>query len=1393
MATEQILILKLLTDLKQPVQSFGELETRLKTLRRVLKNTPNEGTQAFDQLAQNISKKLNIDLDAAKGKIREFTRTATVEVQKGSEQLREYRRTLRTIAPAANSINALRQQVRSLAKEVDNLDRNTKEFADKNAELRKLNKTLIDIEKTTFRGGRNVGNYETAFRRLGGILSGIGAAFGVGFGIAGASRGLTTTISTYKDFDQQIRILQAVSRATREEIERLEEQAVSLGESTQFTATQVATLQTNLARLGFNTREIEQATGAVLNFSIATGESLAESGKVAGQTVRSFGLDASETTRVVDILTESFNSSALQLETYKEGYKLFVPIARALNIEIEEVTAALGLFADNGLEGTIATTSLATAFSRLTKPSKEITETLDRLGIEIFDSQGNFVGLAQTLINVEQGLEGLSNQQRLAAISTIFGQRAVKNFSSLLNAQKEVVTENGIEILKGGEALKAYTEQLEASGGAAKSASRIVADTLNQDLLKLRSAIEGAAIRFGQANDGELRDFIQFLTRAVPVLAENAGLILRMTAALALFIARARIAGTLTAAVAGAQRLYTIATSLLIARINVATIAQKRLNDAQKANVVGLVITGIYLAIEAYKKLTYEMSDNGKAQNRINQARKEAKRTIAAEVNELHLLRDIAKDETKSKEEREQAIKRLNEIIPDYLGNIDLENIKTVEGIGIIEDYIDALDKKAFAQALNSQRTELYEKLVSQETSTLKENVKWYDYLTAGIKGYGSAAGIANELVEKSIKNKNKETESLKAQLRILDNFIKTKLSDGTIGINDLFGTVDDEVQTTNGNKRLDAEKTRLQLLQKEQKELAEAIKNLILAGEPYESQLQRFLTITKQLTDVQDEFNAATDRTALLFDADSLELYSKRIKELQDDQVGLSLTSDEYYFLQLQIEALEKQRANTIANLATRTEEYQKTLIKLNSSISNQDAELSIRRTTINNIQNVTSTGQKGIDEIKAIEEEQNRLLRELRQERLEEERDYLNDELELLKVQEQAELDRAKGNADQQADIRRRYAKERGEVSLDILENESQLLDIELERYKEAQKKKTEIARAEEEKRRQILQSAFQVANELNQAIFSILDSRLQEETRRREEALSREEELQLAQLDQIGASEEQKDEVRRRFEARREELEREAGRKAKRNALLQAAINIALGVTKALATLPPPGSFITAALVSALGAIQLATISAQRFALGGLFENAIRNRTEPRFGRGAYLKNGAYHSQGGMPIINPHTGQKVAEIEKDEGVINRRSMKSKDVLTVTGTPYEIASAINSYKGYGVAYPKQNSSGRFKLRQISKANKYRTGGKFGVSTRIPKMQAGGISAADISNAVIEVNAQNTDNRKLMLTLIEEVRDLRQSNANAIKEIPSTAEELERASQLRIDEQNAS
>lgn len=100
-----------------------------------------------------------------------------------------------------------------------------------------------------------------------------------------------------------------------------------------------------------------------------------------------------------------------------------------------------------------------------------------------------------------------------------------------------------------------------------------------------------------------------------------------------------------------------------------------------------------------------------------------------------------------------------------------------------------------------------------------------------------------------------------------------------------------------------------------------------------------------------------------------------------------------------------------------------------------------------------------------------------------------------------------------------------------------------------------------------------------------------------------------------------------------------------------------------------------------------MNLSAVNAMQYKKGGQF-----------LGQGGQLK-GPSHTNGGMPVYNPQTGQKVAEMEGKEGIINARSMEDKNIYSVTGTPSQIASRLNAEGGgvdwFGGATMKKFASG--------------------------------------------------------------------------------------------------
>jgi tubulin-specific chaperone A len=180
------------------------------------------------------------------------------------------------------------------------------------------------------------------------------------------------------------------------------------------------------------------------------------------------------------------------------------------------------------------------------------------------------------------------------------------------------------------------------------------------------------------------------------------------------------------------------------------------------ALIASLIVAAI-TALVLFTGRTSEYIDKAKALAGIT---KEVNRSIYREKTELELLFSVAKNETVSKEERLKAIKKLNDIAPEYLGNINLENINTQAVVTAVKAYTDELIKNAKAKAVADKITELEGKRPDKIAKLEEKNNKRSSDANIG----SLVAEIKNDIKLKLLKNENEEIgrqQKLYAELNI--------------------------------------------------------------------------------------------------------------------------------------------------------------------------------------------------------------------------------------------------------------------------------------------------------------------------------------------------------------------------------------------------------------------------------------------------------------------------------------------------------------------------------------------------------------------------------------------------------------------------------------------------
>ena len=300
------------------------------------------------------------------------------------------------------------------------------------------------------------------------------------------------------DFDSQMSRVQSTADASGAQMAILKKQAIDLGASTSFSAGEAAEGMENLASAGFTVNEITKAMPGMMDLAAASGESLASSSDIAATTLRGFGLAASDAGHVADVLAKSANATNASVASTGEAMKYVAPVAHTMGQSMEEVTAAIGEMANQGIQGSQAGTTLRSAMVSLASPTKQASALMKEIGFNAFDANGKMLPLNQVIGRLQDSTKNMTQQQKANTLATIFGTDALSGMQVLLN--------------EGQGNLQKLTKSLKDSDGAAQKAAKTNQDNLKGSLDGLKGSLESAAIAVGE-----------ILTPAIRGLADHLG------------------------------------------------------------------------------------------------------------------------------------------------------------------------------------------------------------------------------------------------------------------------------------------------------------------------------------------------------------------------------------------------------------------------------------------------------------------------------------------------------------------------------------------------------------------------------------------------------------------------------------------------------------------------------------------------------------------------------------------------------------------------------------------------------------------------------------------------------------------------------------------------------
>lgn len=221
-----------------------------------------------------------------------------------------------------------------------------------------------------------------------------------------------------------------------------------------------------------------------LKLAGAAGMDLALATDIVTDTMSMFGMQASEATKMTDMLAYAQANSNTDVQQLGEALKYCGASANAMGYDLADTTALLGTFADQGLKGSSAGTTLNAMFRDMKKNAKDGAIAIGDTNVAIVDANGNYRDMTDILADVEKATEGMTQAERDMALSSIWGTEALKGVNMAFEAGVPKIRE--------------FEEGIRNSDGAASEMYDTMQNNLKGAIDNMKSAFEGLLITIGQ-------------------------------------------------------------------------------------------------------------------------------------------------------------------------------------------------------------------------------------------------------------------------------------------------------------------------------------------------------------------------------------------------------------------------------------------------------------------------------------------------------------------------------------------------------------------------------------------------------------------------------------------------------------------------------------------------------------------------------------------------------------------------------------------------------------------------------------------------------------------------------------------------------------------------------
>lgn len=362
--------------------------------------------------------------------------------------------------------------------------------------------------------GRMAGAAAVAGRLRGGFAAAGTAAVNAGraftsstLGIAGLAAAVIAPVKASMDLESAMSRVKATGAVTASQLDALKTASMGMASTFGMSGTQAMGAVEALIKAGVSAKDIiGGGLSGALSLAAAGEMDVSEAAETASSAMTMFGLKGKDVSKVADALSNGANMAQGSVQDLSQALSQGGMVASQMGLNLGDTVGVLAEFANAGLKGSDAGTSLKSMLQQIANPTAQSSKLMAKLGLDFYDAKGNFVGLDGVAGQLQSRMKGLTQEQRNQAMTQIFGSDAVRAASILYKDGAAGVEKWATGVTK---------------AGAAQATAAANIDNLAGDLKKMTAAWQNTFATMGESSQSPLRGIVQDLTNLAGVVERN--------------------------------------------------------------------------------------------------------------------------------------------------------------------------------------------------------------------------------------------------------------------------------------------------------------------------------------------------------------------------------------------------------------------------------------------------------------------------------------------------------------------------------------------------------------------------------------------------------------------------------------------------------------------------------------------------------------------------------------------------------------------------------------------------------------------------------------------------------------------------------------------------------